>query len=74
MSQTLEAPASPRPAPEAAPAGPAAAAPFRADETAAFHDEDWHAAAAISGIMVTILSAGLIGYVFIALWVLAWPM
>jgi len=74
MSQTIEAPVTTPSASEATVAGPPAAAAFSAAEKSAFRDEDWHAAAAISGIMVTILSAGLIGYVFIALWVLAWPM
>lgn len=46
---------------------------FTPQELASFQSEDWHAAAAISSIMVTILAAGLIAYIFIACWVLAYP-
>ncbi len=56
---------------------PAAGTPaelFSKEEAADFHADDRHAAAAICGIMVTILTGGLLLYIFIACWVLAWPM
>jgi hypothetical protein len=52
----------------------APAEPFEQREEAAFHADDRHAAAAIAGIMVAILSGGLLLYIFIACWVLAYPM
>jgi len=80
-TQTLErkreipAPAEPETRAPAEPETPAPpSGPFSAAEAAAFRADDKHAAAAISGIMVAILSAGLMLYIFIACWVLTWPM
>lgn len=67
------APVAPEPEAPVAPK-PVQPAAFAAADVEAFHADDRHAAAAVSGIMVAIFSAGLILYVTIACLVWSWPM
>ncbi len=53
---------------------PVPAAPLKTEEVADLHADDRHAAAAVCGVMMAIFTMGLLGYVFIFLWVLAYPM
>jgi hypothetical protein len=58
------------PAPSPAPASARPAAPIlTAEEWAAYRSDDWHAGAAIVGLMMTIFLLGMIGYVSICIWV-----